>query len=31
MLIEPGQTLYLDAGTSLFEVAKAVPPATVSI
>ncbi|MBW7982003.1 DeoR/GlpR family DNA-binding transcription regulator [Enterobacillus tribolii] len=24
MLIEPGQTLYLDAGTSLFEVAKAV-------
>ena len=24
MLIEPGQTLYLDAGTSLFEVAKAI-------
>lgn len=24
MLIEPGQTLYLDAGTSIFEVAKAV-------
>lgn len=24
LLIEPGQTLYLDAGTSLFEVAKAV-------
>ncbi|WP_186374821.1 DeoR/GlpR family DNA-binding transcription regulator [Yersinia similis] len=24
MLIEPGQTLYLDAGTTLFEVAKAV-------
>ncbi|MDV7022907.1 DeoR/GlpR family DNA-binding transcription regulator [Atlantibacter subterranea] len=24
MLIEPGQTIYLDAGTSIFEVAKAV-------
>lgn len=24
MLIEPGQTLYLDAGTTLFEVAKAI-------